>query len=52
MEFDNLTATEIDAMAAYAEQRAAASTGLIAKDYQREARKCRKAADRARAMGL
>jgi hypothetical protein len=42
MEFDNLTAAEIDAMAAYAEQRAAASTGEIAKDYARDARKCRK----------
>ena len=47
MEFDGLTATEITAMAVYAEQRAAASTGHVAKDYAREARKCRKAADKA-----
>lgn len=52
MEFDGLTATEITAMAVYAEQRAAASTGHVAKDYAREARKCRKAADKARGMGL
>lgn len=51
-EFDNLSSTEIDAMAVYAEQRAAASAGLLAKDYAREARKCRKAADKARGLGL
>ena len=51
-EFDNLSSTEIDAMADYDEQQAATCAGLLAKDYMREARKCRKAADKARGMGL